>query len=84
MVGHEERVELSALERLSEALQVLEVEVRIRVGAGIAPPACMDSHGAHESAEAQLAVGHWNLFISIGKSQPKRRDNERMPRPPLA
>ena len=60
MVGHEERVEFSAFERLSETLQVLEVEVRVRIGAGIAPPPGMNSHGTHECAEAQLPVSHWN------------------------
>ena len=59
MVGHEERVELSALERPREALEMLKVEIRVRVGARIAPPARMDSHRAHEGAEAQLPVGHW-------------------------
>ena len=59
MVGHEERVELSALERPGETLEMLKVEVRVRVGARIAPPARMDSHRAHEGAEAQLPVGHW-------------------------
>jgi hypothetical protein len=48
----------SALERLSEVLQVLEVEVRVRIGPGIAPPSGMDSHRAHEGAEAQLPFGH--------------------------
>ena len=58
MVGHEERVELSALERLSEALQVLKVEVRVGIGAGISPPTRMNPHRAHEGAEAQLPIGH--------------------------
>ena len=54
MVGHEEGVELAALQRLGEALQVREVEVRVRIGAGIAPGAGMDADRAHEGAEAQL------------------------------
>ena len=58
MVGHEERIELSTFERLSEPLQVLKVEVRIRVGAWISPPTRMNPHRAHEGAEAQLPVGH--------------------------
>ena len=58
MVGHKERVEPSALERLSKAPQVLEVEVRIRISPGIAPPSAMDSHRAHEGAKAQLPVTH--------------------------
>jgi hypothetical protein len=47
-----------AFEGLSETLQVLEVQIRI----GIAPPTRLDAHGAHERAEAQLPVGHWNLI----------------------
>jgi hypothetical protein len=62
MVGHKERVEAPAFEGLSETLQVLEVEIRIGIGAGIAPLTRMDAHGAHEGAEAQLPVGHWNLI----------------------
>jgi hypothetical protein len=61
MVGHEERVEQSSLERLSETLEVLEVEVRIRIGARIAPPPGVDSHRAHEGPKAQLPIGHWIL-----------------------
>ncbi len=33
MVGHEEGVEPAALERLRETLEMLEIEVRIRLGA---------------------------------------------------
>ena len=58
MVGHEERVEQSALQRLSETLEMLKVEIRVWIGAGIAPPAGMDSDGAHESPEAQLLFSH--------------------------
>ena len=63
MVGHEERVELSAFERLGETLQMLKVEVRVRIGAWIAPPARMDSDRTHEGAEAQLPVSHWNSTL---------------------
>jgi hypothetical protein len=31
----------------------------------------MDPHRAHESAEAQLPISHWNLILLIGESQPK-------------
>ena len=41
MVGHEERVELSALEGLGEALEMREIEVRVRIRPGIAPPAAV-------------------------------------------
>jgi hypothetical protein len=71
MVRHEERIEPPALERLSETLQVLEVEIRVWIGAGMAPPTRMDAYRAHEGAEAQLPVSHWNLILLIGESQPK-------------
>ena len=70
MVGHEERVEAPAFEGLSETLQVLEVEIRVGVGAGVSPPTRMDAHGAHERAKAQLPVGHWTSFVSIGERPP--------------
>ena len=72
MVGHKERVEAPAFEGLSETLQVLEVEIRIGIGAGIAPLTRMDAYGAHQGAEAQLPVGHWNLIRLIGKRPPSR------------
>jgi hypothetical protein len=62
MVGHKERVEAPVFEGLSETLQVLKVEIRVGIGAGIASPTRLDAHGAHERAEAQLPVGHWNLI----------------------
>ena len=68
MVGHEERVEPAALERLGETLEMLEVEIRVRIGARIAPPAGMDADRAHERAETQLPVGHWDLVSSRWKS----------------
>ena len=54
MVGHEEGVELAALQRLREALQVREVEVGVGKGAGIAPGAGVDADRAHEGAKMQL------------------------------
>jgi hypothetical protein len=54
MVGHEEGVELAALERLREALDVREVEVGVGKGAGIAPGAGVDRGRAHERAQPQL------------------------------
>src|SRR5262249_30530365 len=56
MVGHEEGVELAALESLNEALEVREIEVGIGVAAGIAPRPGMDAGGTHECAEAQLPL----------------------------
>ncbi len=54
VIGHEEGVELAALERLCEALEVPEVEIGIGKSAGIAPGAGMDARRPHEGAEPQL------------------------------
>ena len=54
MIGHEECVELGALQRLREALEMGEIEIGIGKSAGIAPGAGMDGGRAHESAEMQL------------------------------
>ena len=51
MVGHEPRVEAALLQLLGEADQVLQVEVGVGVGAGIAPPGGMNADWAHERAE---------------------------------
>ena len=53
MIGHEEGIELGRLEPLREMLQMGEIEVGIRVGAGIAPRPGMDADRAHEGAETQ-------------------------------
>ncbi len=59
MVGHEEGVEPAALERLGEALEMREIEIGVRKGAGIAPGAGVDAGRPHERAEMQLAaLGH--------------------------
>jgi hypothetical protein len=59
MIGHEEGVELAGFELLRETLQMSEVEIGIRVGAGLAPGAGMDADRAHEGAEMKLAgSGH--------------------------
>ena len=52
VVGHEEGVEPAALQRLREALKVLEIEVRIRVRARIAPGAGMNADRPHERAQS--------------------------------
>ena len=54
VVGHEEGVELAVLELLREALQVGEVEVRVRIGAGIAPGAGMEARRPHEGGQLEL------------------------------
>ena len=58
VVGHEEGVELAGLELLDEALQMAEVEIGVRPGAGIAPGAGVDADRAHEGAELQLPLCH--------------------------
>ena len=61
MVGHEEGVELAALEGLREALEVGEVEIGVGERARVAPPRRMDADRAHEGAEPQLPpIGHRN------------------------
>lgn len=54
MIGHEECVEPPLLELLREALEMREVEVRVGIGAGIAPGGRMDADRPHERAKAQL------------------------------
>ncbi|GJE72971.1 hypothetical protein CHKEEEPN_4532 [Methylorubrum podarium] len=57
MVGHEEGVELGRLQGSGEAHEVVEVEVRVRKAAGIAPPRRVDADGAHEGAEMEVSSG---------------------------
>jgi hypothetical protein len=54
VVGHEEGVELPALERLGKALEVREVKIGIRERAGISPCSGMDTRWPHESCEPEL------------------------------
>jgi hypothetical protein len=56
VVGHEESVEAPALERLSETLEDLEVEIRVGDSAGIAPGAGVYRCRPHECAEPQLPL----------------------------
>jgi len=51
VVGHEEGVELSALESLGKALEMREVKIAIRESAGIPPCSGMDTRGSHERRE---------------------------------
>jgi hypothetical protein len=67
VVGHEEGVELAALQRLGETFQVLETEVGIWETAGIAPRGGVDADRAHECTEMELAsFGHGVPFVSRG------------------
>ena len=54
MVGHEPRVEAALFELLRKTDQVLEIEVGVGPGAGIAPPRRMDAHGPHERTQPHL------------------------------
>ncbi len=55
MVGHKPRIEPAALQGLSEAHQMLQIEIGVGVGAGIAPPGGVDADRTHEGTEMQLA-----------------------------
>lgn len=52
MIGHEERIEAAAFERLCEGNDVLEVEVRVRGAARVAPPRRVYAHWPHKGAES--------------------------------
>ena len=54
MIGHEEGVELGALQRLREPLDMGEIEIGVRKGAGIAPGAGVDGRWPHERAQVEL------------------------------
>src|SRR5262245_40860915 len=56
VVGHEEGVELAALERLREALEVREVKIGIRESAGIPPCSGMDTRRPHEGCELDVVA----------------------------
>src|SRR3954452_8462963 len=59
MIRHEEGVELPGLQFLRQPGDMLEVEVGIRKGTGVAPPRGVDTDGAHERTEMKLAsIGH--------------------------
>jgi hypothetical protein len=72
MVGHKERVEAPVFEGLSETLQVLKVEIRVGIGAGIASPTRLDAHGAHERAEASCRSAIGTSSVLIGERPPSR------------
>jgi hypothetical protein len=54
VIGHEERVELAALQRLRKALQIPEVEIGVGEGARIALGPGVDARRPHERAELEL------------------------------
>lgn len=57
MIGHEEGIEFRLFQPLGEGLDMVEVEIRIGIGARIAPCAGMQADGTHEGGEVQLS-GH--------------------------
>ena len=57
MVGHEEGIEPSTLERLRQPHEVREVEIGVGPGTGIAPCAGMEADRPHEGAEMKLLSG---------------------------
>ncbi len=54
MIRHEKGVELAALQGLGETLDVLEIEIGVGIGAGIAPPRGVNADRPHERAEPKL------------------------------
>jgi hypothetical protein len=68
MVRHEEGIKLSTFERFGKALQMAEIEICIRVGAGIAPAARMNGGWPHEGAEEQLFRFSHGSLLGKGKS----------------
>ena len=55
VVRHEKGIELAALQRLCEPLEVREIEIGIRESAGIPPCAGMNAGRPHEGGEPELA-----------------------------
>lgn len=55
MVGHEEGIELGFFELLYEGDQMFEVEVGVRICAGISPCACMSETG-------RMKAVRWSCF----------------------
>jgi hypothetical protein len=54
MVGHEEGVKLGCFELLDEGFEMLEIEICVRIRAGIAPGSCMERHRTHEGGQVEL------------------------------
>ena len=58
MIGHEEGVELSGFQFPDQLLDMREIEIGVRPGAGIAPRAGVNADRPHERAEPQLTFCH--------------------------
>src|SRR5262245_39866028 len=80
MIGHEEGVELAALQGLGVGDQGLEVEVGVRGAAGITPGGGMDADRAHEGAEAELLAAHVAYLALAGPSGKAFRTTRSNPR----
>ena len=76
VIGHEEGVELAALQGLGVLHQGLEVEVGVRRAAGIAPRGGVDADGAHEGAEAKLLLGH-GWYVAPAQRTGKARSGDK-------
>src|ERR1700733_15038255 len=63
MVGHEESVELSALQFPDQLPDMGKIEIGVRPGAGIAPCPGMDADRPHECAELELPLRHCPISI---------------------
>ena len=74
VIGHEEGVELAALQGLGVGDQRLEIEVGVRRAARIAPGGCVDRDRAHERAEAELFLGHGFYLASASADDKEIND----------
>src|ERR1700733_9953080 len=64
MVGHEEGVELSALQFPYQLPDMRKIEIGVRPGAGIAPRPGVNRDRPHERAELELPFCHRPISIS--------------------
>jgi hypothetical protein len=68
VVGHEEGVEFRRFQRLGEAPQMSNVEVRVGIRARISPSSGVDAGRPHECAEVQLSGrAHRSLVSQAGQ-----------------
>jgi hypothetical protein len=65
MVGHEEGVEFAAFQGPRVMDQMVEIEVRIRCPARVAPGRGVDADRTHEGAEAKLFFGGCHGWIFL-------------------
>jgi hypothetical protein len=70
VIGHEEGVELSALERLGGAHKMREVEIRVRKSARVASRDGVDRRRSHEGAELHLTLRGHAWFFQRSRPRP--------------